>query len=113
MAPKFELIAKLLFNDDEWIEDEYEHSAEWFRLWRSQAQRPVVIELGAGRAITTVRNFCERQNAPLIHINPREPWVIGKRSASLPFGALDGLRRIRALLSERGFLPTDMMQQSE
>ena len=103
----------LLFNDYEWVEGEYERSAEWFRLWRSQAQRPVVIELGAGRAITTVRNFCERQNAPLIRINPREPWVIGKRSASLPFGALDGLHRIRALLSARGFLPPDIMPHDE
>ena len=75
------------------------------------------VEIGAGTAIPSVRDFSqcmsEEYGARIIRINPREPWAFGKRSASLPFGALDGLRRIRTLLVERGFLPPDMMLQSE
>ncbi|AKU10304.1 Silent information regulator protein Sir2 [Azoarcus sp. CIB] len=57
----------------------------------------MIIELGAGTAIPTVRGFGERANGTLIRINPTEPQI-GKPSAiSLRLGALEGIR----LLADR------------
>jgi hypothetical protein len=59
--------------------------------------RLVIVELGAGRAVPTVRITCEeiarRSRGTLIRINPREPDVPAGH-LSLPGGALDALRAI-------------------
>jgi hypothetical protein len=62
--------------------------------------RLAVVECGAGPAIPTVRNFCERlsaRGATLIRINPREPMV-PPGHVGLTLGALEGLRAIDARL---------------
>ena len=59
--------------------------------------KTVIIELGAGLAIPTVRLFCEESasvlGVPLIRINLREP-VVPRGHISLAMGALDALRAI-------------------
>jgi hypothetical protein len=61
-------------------------------------QRPVVIEIGAGRSIPTVRRFGEEQNGFLIRINPTEPDVNGLSCLSFRMGGLEALREIEAAL---------------
>ena len=67
-----------------------------------QAERPLVIELGAGVAIPSVRNFGHRviqqHNGRMIRINPREPDVASPRDVGLAMGALAALAAIDALL---------------
>lgn len=62
----------------------------------------VVIEMGAGTAIPTIRHLSEtighRYNASVIRINTREAHI-GKRHISLPCGALEGLNGIDEILS--------------
>jgi len=57
----------------------------------------VVIELGAGKVIPTVRNFseeiCKQYNAKLIRINPRD-FDSPKDAISLPLGAQEALEKI-------------------
>jgi len=61
----------------------------------------VIVELGAGRAVPTVRSQCESAarllDAPLIRINPREPEG-PPGTLSFADGALAALRRLAPLI---------------
>ena len=63
------------------------------------SERPVVIEIGAGTAIPSVREFGHRQGCPIIRINPTESQVPRAGDVGIPLGALVGIRGIRAALS--------------
>jgi NAD-dependent SIR2 family protein deacetylase len=88
----------LMFGDWEW--DETRAGQQQLRLeaWLARLQRPVVLEIGAGTAIPTVRHFGEELGCPLVRINPAD-WGVGlHRNIAIPLGALDGMKRIvRAL----------------
>jgi hypothetical protein len=61
-------------------------------------QRIVVIELGAGTAIPSVRDFSERiifeLGGRLIRINPRQFQVPHKEDIGIAMGSLEALRGI-------------------
>jgi len=89
----------LMFNDSRWLEARSEAQYERFNAWRARGRRPVVIELGAGTDIPSVRRLCETQHAPLIRINPRESKVASGRDVGIAAGALEALRRLRETLA--------------
>ena len=89
----------LMFNDSRWLAPRSEAQYAQFTAWRGRVQRPVVIELGAGTDIPSVRRLCETQRAPLIRINPREPAVAAGSGVGIAAGALDALRRLRTALA--------------
>lgn len=64
---------------------------EWLRQVRGR--RIVVVEMGAGLGVPTVRLECESEATVLIRINPREPET-PDGGISLPLGARDALERI-------------------
>ena len=70
--------------------------------WLEKVQRPVVIEVGAGSAIPTVRHFSTMatrlHNATIVRINLREPGVARKQDVGLGMGALEALRAIDSAL---------------
>lgn len=88
----------LMFGDDAWMGDEYEAREGSLRTWMAQLRNPVVIELGAGTAVPTVRWFGENAPGILVRINIRESRVPWDDAIALPLGALEALRRIDALL---------------
>ncbi|WOD17122.1 SIR2 family NAD-dependent protein deacylase [Paraburkholderia kirstenboschensis] len=64
----------LMFGDWGWVDVPYEKKGERLAAWISSVSKPVIVELGAGRALPTVRRFSERNaRERLIRINPREP----------------------------------------
>ena len=87
----------------------------------ARAKRLVVVEMGAGKAIASVRGEGEEQLAysreasdldsivsdvTLIRINPRDsevPCTVSgdSKHLSLPFGAVEALSRISALINEK------------
>lgn len=91
----------MMFGDDGWNSDRTEAQTDrlldWLEIIGTQRGRLVVIEIGAGSAIPTVRRFSERtvlrMNRKLIRINPREAEVPAGHF-SLPYGALEGLNRL-------------------
>jgi NAD-dependent SIR2 family protein deacetylase len=91
----------LMFGDGEWDSRRADEQAGRLKAWlRSLGSRPlVVVELGAGRVIPTVRQFSEdvsrSRDSTLIRINPRDFDVPGDH-IGLPVGALEGLRAIDA-----------------
>jgi NAD-dependent SIR2 family protein deacetylase len=86
----------LMFNDSDWIADRSDRQQQRFESWRSRVDRLVVIELGAGTDLPTVRSMSERQGAPLVRINPRAPDLGGGHGIGLPLPALEALRMIGA-----------------
>lgn len=94
----------LMFGDYGWVAERTQRQRERFNsfLARQNGKRIVVIELGAGTAIPTVRAACERigafSRARVIRINPREPQISAPH-LSLPCGALEGLRGMEEKLA--------------
>jgi NAD-dependent SIR2 family protein deacetylase len=92
----------LMFGDFDWVS---RRSAEQLRAvneWRRRNPDLVVIELGAGSAVPTVRRYAELASAStgaLIRINPREPEIRHNRGISLPYGALETLTALDSLLT--------------
>jgi NAD-dependent SIR2 family protein deacetylase len=109
-CPKCGALARpnvLMFGDGEWDEARsYEQEVRMGSWLKGLGPaRVVVVECGAGKAVPTVRHFCEamaeRFDAPLIRLNVRDPEV-PRGQIGLAMGALAGLRAIDALLSEAG-----------
>ncbi len=91
----------LMFGDGEWLAARTRWQEERWSRWLAQLEaaraRLVVIELGAGKAIPTVRRQSEelvaRLGARLIRINPREADVPSGQ-LGLNCGAAEGVRRL-------------------
>lgn len=88
----------LMFGDGNWFDQRARAQQSRLDRWLAGVSRPVVIELGAGRSIPTVRLFGEKLDVPLIRINLTEPIVGNGKGVSLMMGALEALRGIDAAL---------------
>lgn len=92
----------LMFDDWHWIDARREAQAMRRQGWLEQARRPVVIEIGAGVNIATVRHFAHRvvlqHKGALIRINPHEAQVGALRGVGIDAGALQALAAIDAVL---------------
>ena len=92
----------LMFGDYNWIPSRQEAQTGRQMKWLSNVKNPVVVELGAGSAIPTVRMFSENMSkkleGTLVRINLREPEVPRKEDVGLAMGALEGLNAISAIL---------------
>ncbi len=92
----------LMFGDGYWLAGRSAQQEDRSQQWLDEAnlERLVVIEMGAGDAIPTVRsqgNRLERQGATLIRINPRDSYGSSK-TISIPCGAKEALLAIDSLL---------------
>jgi len=90
----------LMFGDGLWIPDrsaaQERRFDDWRRNVRTSGGKLLIIEMGAGPAVPTVRMTCEdvafdNENSILIRINPRDPQVPDGH-ISLPLGALEALK---------------------
>jgi NAD-dependent SIR2 family protein deacetylase len=96
----------LMFDDHGWIGERRDLQAMRCRTWLEQVRRPLVIEIGAGLNIPTVRQFSQRvvlrHGGSLLRINPREPEVGKLPGVGLAGGALEVLGAIDGLLGAQG-----------
>jgi NAD-dependent SIR2 family protein deacetylase len=83
----------LMFGDWSWRQVRARHQQKLLNTWIRNVKRPVVIEIGAGTDIPTIRMFSDRFER-LIRINPREPHVHSDTAVGLAVGGLDGLQSI-------------------
>ncbi|WP_246279130.1 SIR2 family NAD-dependent protein deacylase [Paraburkholderia ultramafica] len=83
----------LMFEDGDWIDDRAEQQRARLDRWLQGVFRPVVIELGAGRAIPTVRLMSERNGPHVIRINPREHRIAPHLGLGIAGEALETLRQ--------------------
>lgn len=92
----------LMFGDWGWIQDRTEAQSNRFTRWLQEnigrRRRICIVEVGAGRAVPTVRitseNVAGRLGGTLIRINPRDCGVPAGGHVSIPLGGLDGIRLI-------------------
>ena len=105
-CPRCRAVARpniLMFGDGAWLEGRTGAQRARFDAWVDDQDggRMVVIELGAGGAIPTIRWESERlgrgPGATVVRVNPREP-EIAPPHLSVASGALDALRAIDAAL---------------
>lgn len=90
----------LMFGDRSWLEARTRAQQRRLEAWRQKVERLLVIELGAGLAVPTVRWFGESLGVPLVRINPVSPEVTSARAVSLSLGALEALTAIAALVGD-------------
>lgn len=101
-CPECERIARpniLMFGDVAWIPrrtDQQEDAfAEWLRRIGTRRAPLLIVEIGAGLAVPTVRRTSERlatsMNAVLVRINPRDT-AVPRGHFHLACGALEGIR---------------------
>ena len=85
----------MMFSDFEWVEQRQTQQMQGLQNWLATVERPVVVEIGAGTAIPSVRLLSQRiiydHGGRLIRINPRESAVPTRFDVGLPCGALEGL----------------------
>jgi NAD-dependent SIR2 family protein deacetylase len=89
----------LMFGDFSWVPDRSQAQLDELTAWRRTARDLVVVELGAGQAVPTVRRYSELASAAsgaLIRINPREPEIRHGRGVSIAAGALETLTALAA-----------------
>jgi NAD-dependent SIR2 family protein deacetylase len=86
----------LMFGDRAWLFRRSDEQQARLQRWMASVRRLVIVEIGAGTALPTVRRFSERQGARVIRINLREPQIdpangIGIQGSALAtLIALDG-----------------------
>lgn len=86
----------LMFGDWGWNDRRAEEQDRRMRAWLRRVERLLVIEVGAGSSIPTVRLTGESVRGRMIRINPTEPELGGAEGVSIACDGLEGLRRIEA-----------------
>lgn len=85
----------LMFNDLGWLDIRSERKQPALDAWLKKCQKLVVIEIGAGTDIPTVRRFSEKQrNATLIRINTEESRIAGGSGIELALSGMETLMLI-------------------
>ena len=100
----------MMFHDWGWLDENARLQAGRLNRWRADTRNPVIIELGAGVDVPSVRLFSEDQArfAPLIRINPRAPQRPPRtEGVSLATGALEAMQEINDALYAAGFWDGD------
>jgi len=89
----------LMFGDYGWIEDRTERQRERLESWIGGVSKLAVIELGAGKTISTVRRFSEQCGPHVIRINPQDFAIAPHVGIGIAGGALEVLSAIDAVLN--------------
>ncbi|SAL05149.1 silent information regulator protein Sir2 [Caballeronia calidae] len=88
-----------MFGDESWVPTRTAQQQANPREWAREIERPVVIEIGAGQAVPSIRLFAETFGAPLIRINLEDERVTRQEDVGIRGGALDVLHQIDAALA--------------
>lgn len=96
----------LMFGDWGWNSARSTQQSKKLEMWLGEVDRPVVIEIGAGKAIPSVRHFSQRivhdYGGRLIRINPADAQVPTSQDVGFTMGALPCLRAIDQFLRRLG-----------
>ncbi len=91
----------LMFGDGEWLPARTDEQETRLARWLQGVSRLVVVELGAGRAVPTVRRFSERFGPRVIRINLREPQIPASIGIGFAQRATDVLVQLDEALGPR------------
>ena len=96
----------LMFGDWHWQSQMQDEKERKLMAWLKQVNNLAIIELGAGTAVPSVRNFSERlinhpvnESVSLLRVNLREPQVLDKSNCfGVSVGALDSLMLLNKVI---------------
>lgn len=96
----------LMFSDWHWQSQMQDEKEQKLIAWLKQVNNLAIIELGAGTAVPSVRNFSEQlvkhpinESVSLLRINLREPQVPDKSNCyGVSLGALKSLENLKSYL---------------
>lgn len=103
ICPNCDAVARpniLMFGDGHWVSDRSELQRQRFAQWLDKVGQDglVVMEIGAGTAVPSIRFLSEQISrqlgAPLLRINPREPECSLANAVSLSMGGLAAIEAI-------------------
>ena len=101
-CPRCEGLARpniLMFGDWGWVDSRQALQNAALNAWLDQVRRPVIVEVGAGTAIPSVRHFGETCRGTLIRINPTESSVPAGKGFGLRMRGLEGILGIAQALT--------------
>jgi NAD-dependent SIR2 family protein deacetylase len=90
----------LMFGDWSWNSNRTHQQGMMLQEWLQTVQNKklVIVEVGAGRAVPTVRHLSEsvanQHQATLIRINPRDYDVPSAHHVSIPLGGAEGINKV-------------------
>lgn len=87
----------LMFDDWQWQEWPYMQQRQRLEIWLKKIKSPLVIEIGAGVTIPTIRRMSEQLSGGgqrLIRINPTEATIVSQQGVSLSMGGLVGIQSV-------------------
>ena len=87
----------LMFGDWSWQDHRSRMQALKLHAWQQNTARKVIVELGAGLDVPTIRIMSERQEGTLIRINPRD-CAVPDHGIGIALGALEALQQISVQL---------------
>lgn len=87
----------LMFGDYGWQGARTEAQERELERWLLATPKALVIELGAGTAVPSVRHFSRRTGWRVIRVNPTEPETLADKGVGIRAGALEALRWLEAL----------------
>ena len=90
----------LMFGDWGWVDRRNAMQSRRLNAWLNKVERLLVIEIGAGANIPTVRMTSESVCRRLIRINPTEPELGSAEGVSIACGGLEALRGIAAAMGD-------------
>ncbi len=88
----------LMFGDWNWVAKYTDRQESCLANWLESVEQLVVVEIGAGRALPTVRRFSERHGPRVIRINPREYTIPQTVGLGISGGACEALRLLDNVL---------------
>ncbi|HDR8948766.1 TPA: NAD-dependent deacetylase [Burkholderia vietnamiensis] len=89
----------LMFGDWNWVDKYADSQEKQLATWLPRVQRLVVVEMGAGRALPTVRRFSERHGPRVVRINPLEYTIPKTVGLGISAGACEALGLLDNVLS--------------
>jgi len=84
----------LMFDDNNWDSSRYYSQKSLYDKWLNENDNFVVIEIGAGNAIPTVRCESRKHKKPIIRINLRDSKLSWAKGVSLEMTALEAIQKI-------------------
>jgi NAD-dependent SIR2 family protein deacetylase len=88
----------LMFDDAAWLSNRTDQKESRLERWLASVQRAVVVEIGAGTTLPTIRRFSERHGPRVIRINAREPQIDPAKGIGIRGGALETLTVLDQIL---------------
>ena len=98
----------VMFGDWNWIDERNQvqrrRESQWFDTVTNSLGNVLIVEMGAGTSIPSVRHFSHRisreYSARIIRINPHEPQVPSSMDVGIGTGSLEALLGINQALTE-------------